>query len=134
MAPEFPEMLTKGREKEYISAQIKTWSYKKGAINESTIDEYVRHYTTKGGMKAGFNYYRALPQDAALVRTFQGQKLAMPVLAITGAHSLGDKLSKALANDTVSLQTVIVPDSGHFVAEEEPAVFNSVVIKFLKNN
>ncbi len=134
MAPEFPERLTKGREKEYISAQIKTWLYKKDAISEGIIDEYVRHYATKGGMTAGFNYYRALPQDAALVKTFQGQKLAMPVLAITGAHGVGDKLSKTLANDTVSLQTVIVPDSGHFVAEEEPAVFNSAVIKFLEKN
>lgn len=134
MAPEFPEMLTKGREKEYISAQIKTWLYKKDAISGSTIDEYVRHYATKGGMTAGFNFYRALPQDAALVKTFQGQKLAMSVLAITGAHGVGDKLSKALENDAVSLQTVIVPDSGHFVAEEDPEAFNSSVIKFLKGN
>ncbi|MEQ1790467.1 MAG: alpha/beta hydrolase, partial [Rickettsiales bacterium] len=81
MAPEFPEMLTKGREKEYISAQIKILSYKKDAISESTINEYVRHYATKGSMTAGFNYYRALPEDAALVKTFQNQKLGMPVLA-----------------------------------------------------
>lgn len=134
MAPEFPEMLTKGREKEYIRAQIKSMSYKKDAISENTIDEYVRHYATNGGMTAGFNYYRTLPQDAAVVKTFQGQKLAMPVLAISGAHGVGDKLSKALANDTVSLQTVIVPDSGHFVAEEDPTAFNSAVIKFLANN
>ena len=134
MASGVPEMLTKGREKEYIRTQIKTWLYKKDAINEDTIDEYVRHYATKGGMTAGFNYYRALPQDAALVKTFQGQKLAMPVLAITGAHGVGDKLSKALSNDTVSLQAVIVPESGHFVAEEDPAAFNSAVIKFLEND
>jgi len=134
MAPEFPEMLTKGREKEYISAQIKAWSYRKEAISESTIDEYVRHYATKGGMTAGFNYYRALPQDAVLVKTFKNQKLVMPVLAISGAHGVGDKLSKALLNDTVSLQTVIVPDSGHFVAEEDPAAFNSAVVKFFENN
>lgn len=134
MTPEIPEMLTKGREKEYIRTQIKTWVYKKDAINEDTIDEYVRHYATKGGMTAGFNYYRALPQDAVLVKSFQDQKLTMPVLAVTGAHGVGDKLSKALAKNTVNLQTVIISDSGHFVAEEDPAAFNSVVIKFLEND
>lgn len=134
MAPEFPEMLTKGREKEYIRAQIKAMSYKKDAISENTIDEYVRHYATDGGMTAGFNYYRALPQDAALVKTFQGQKLTMPVLVISGAHGVGDKLSKALANETISLKTVIVPDSGHFVPEEDPKAFNSAVINFLRGH
>jgi len=29
---------------------------------------------------------------------------------------------------------VIVPDSGHFVAEEDPAVFDSAVIKFFENS
>ena len=133
MAKDFPEMLTKGREKEYISAMIQLMSYKKDAISEESIDEYVKYYSTPGGMTAGFNYYRALKEDAALVETFKGEKLTMPVLAITGAHSTGDKLSKALARETLSLQSIIVEDSGHFVAEESPKKFNSSVMDFLKN-
>lgn len=131
MTPEFPEMLTKGREKEYIQAQINAWSFKKNAISEEAINEYASHYATQGGMTAGFNYYRALPQDAALAKSFQGRKLIMPVLAISGAHGVGDKLSKALENDTTSLQTVIIKDSGHFVAEENPKAFDAIVMKFL---
>ena len=133
MAKDFPEILTKDREKEYITAMIKLISYKKDAISEETIDEYVKHYSTPGGMTAGFNYYRALKEDAALVETFKGEKLTMPVLAITGTHSAGDKLSKALASKTLSLQSIIVEDSGHFVAEESPEEFNSSVMNFLKN-
>ena len=133
MAKDFPEMLTKGREKEYISAMIKLMSYKKDAISEETIDEYVKYYSTPGGMTAGFNYYRALKEDAAFVETFKGEKLTMPVLVITGAHSTGDKLSKALANETLSLQSIIVEDSGHFVAEESPEIFNAAIITFLEN-
>ncbi len=131
MAKDFPEMLTKGREKEYISVMIKLMSYKKDAISEKTIDEYVKHYSTPGGMTAGFNYYRTLKEDAAFVETFKGEKLSMPVLAITGAHSIGDKLSKTLAGETFSLQSIIVDDSGHFVAEESPEKFNSSVLNFL---
>lgn len=72
-------MLTQGREKEYIGAQIKALSFKKDAISEKTIDEYAKYYSTPGSMTAGFNYYRTLSQDAALVKTFQGQKSTMPV-------------------------------------------------------
>lgn len=132
MTPEIPEMLTKGREKEYIRAQIRTWLFKKDAITEETIDEYARHYSTAGGMTAGFNYYRALKEDAALVKTFHGKELLMPVLTISGQYSVGDKLPKALEHETVSLKSVIIQDSGHFVAEEAPEKFNASVINFLK--
>lgn len=131
MAPEIPEMLTKGREKEYIRAQIKAMSFKKDAISEETIDEYAKYYSMAGGMTAGFNYYRTLKEDAAFVKSFHGKKLLMPVLTISGRHSVGDKLPKALENETTSLKTIIIDDSGHFVAEEVPEKFNSAVLKFL---
>ena len=133
MTPEIPEMLTKGREKEYIRTQIKVWSFNKSAIDEDTIEEYAKHYAKKGGMTAGFNYYRALKEDAALVKTFQNQKLLMPVLTITGQHSVGDKLSKALENEAASLKSIIVANSGHFVPEEAPEIFNLSVLKFLRS-
>lgn len=133
MAPKIPEMLTQGREKEYIRAQIKTWSFKKEAISDATIDVYAKHYSTPGGMTAGFNYYRTLKEDAALVATFHGQKLRMPILTISGGHSVGDKLPKALLNEVDSLQSIIVDDSGHFVAEEAPETFNSLLLQFLES-
>jgi pimeloyl-ACP methyl ester carboxylesterase len=86
-----------------------------------------------GGMTAGFNYYRALKEDAAVVETFKGKKLTMPVLAITGAYSAGNKLSDALANEALLLQSIIIEDSGHFVAEESPEKFNSSVTIFLRD-
>ena len=49
MTPDTPEMLTKGREREYIRAQIKAWSHKKDATGEDAIAEYASHYATPGG-------------------------------------------------------------------------------------
>ncbi len=134
MAPDFPEMLTKGREKEYIGAQIKAWSFKKEAITARTINEYAKSYATPGGMTAGFNYYRALPQDIALVKTFKGKKLTMPILAISGKYGVGDKLPEGLINKTTFLQVIIFKDSGHFVAEEDSKEFNTIIMKFFEKN
>lgn len=131
MASTIPEILTQGREKEYIGMLIKTWSYKKDAIGDDTIAEYAKHYATPGGMTAGFNYYRALKEDAAFVDTFRGQKLPMPVLTISGLYGVGDKLPKALKSESPNLQSIIVSDSGHFVAEESPEIFIETVKKFL---
>lgn len=131
MAAKVPEMLTKGRERAYISAQIKAWSHNKEAIGEAAIDEYARHYAGPGGMTAGFNYYRALREDAPFAATLRGRKLAMPVLAITGRFGVGDKLANALKGEADRLTAVVVEDSGHFVAEESPATFTRELERFL---
>lgn len=132
MAPDFPEMLTKGREEEYIRAQIKTWSYKKDAIDDETIHEYAGHYATIGGMTAGFNYYRALKEDADLVKSFSNQKLLMPVLTISGRYGVGEKLPEALKDSTTTLDVIIIEDSGHFVASEAPEKFHAELKRFVE--
>lgn len=131
MAPGFPEMLTQGREREYIRAQFGAWSHRQEAVTEAAIAEYARHYSTPGGMTAGFNLYRALPKDAELVASFGERKLAIPVLMIGGRHSVGDRLAAAMQSRATKLESVIAEESGHFVAEEEPAFFCNQLRRFL---
>lgn len=131
MAPEFPEMLTKGRERDYIAAQIRAWSHRKDAVPENAIAEFARHYASAGGMTAGFNYYRALKDDAAAAASLKGRKLDMPVLAIAGRHGVGERLADALRPQTKNLRSAIVDDSGHFVADEAPEQFCAQIEGFL---
>ncbi len=131
MAPEFPEMLTEGRERAYIAAQIRAWSRKKDAVSEAAIDEYARHYATPGGMTAGFNYYRALREDARSASALREQKLSMPVMTITGRFGVGDKLANALAPQADRLTRVVAEDCGHFVMEEAPDLFVRELKRFL---
>lgn len=131
MAPQMPELLTQGRERDYIRAQIKAWSHRKDAISESSIDEYARHYAGPGRMTAGFNYYRALREDVPFVASLRGRKLSMPIMTIAGEHSAGDKLAHSLRDEARDLVSVIAPGSGHFVAEEVPEFFVSKLGDFL---
>ncbi|WP_280110003.1 alpha/beta fold hydrolase [Beijerinckia indica] len=131
MAPEIPEMLTKGRERDYIAAQIRAWSYKKDAVSEMAISEFARHYASPGGMTVGFAYYRALRDDAALAASFEGRSIDMPVLAIGGRHGVGTKLADALSKQARDLTAVIAEDSGHFVADEMPDFFCDQLKRFL---
>lgn len=130
MAPEIPEMLTRGREREYIAAQIRAWSYKKEAVTETAISEFAYHYASPGGMTAGFAYYRALREDAALAASFEGQSMNMPVLAIGGRYGVGTKLADALSKQARDLTAVIAENSGHFVADEAPDFFCDQVERF----
>ncbi|SFL54220.1 alpha/beta fold hydrolase [Methylorubrum salsuginis] len=131
MAPGFPEMLTRGRERDYIRAQIRTWSHRKDAVTEAAITEHARHYATSGGMTAGFNLYRTLPQDAELIASFGERKLDIPVLTIGGRYSVGNRLAAAMRPRATKLESVIAQESGHFVPEEEPTFFCDQVARFL---
>ena len=130
MAAEFPEMLTKGREREYIAAQMTQWLHRKDAIAQAALDEYAQYYAAPGGMTAGFNYYRALPGDAKFLAAYADRKFAMPVLTIAGRYGVSDNLFKAMTPKADHLRGVIAEDSGHFVPEEAPEFLTEQIMNF----
>jgi len=89
VTPDLPEALTGGREREYLGWFYREFSWQKSAIGQADVDEYLRCYTRPGAMRAGFAYYRALPQDKADNRALldSGFRLPMPVLALGGART-----------------------------------------------
>jgi pimeloyl-ACP methyl ester carboxylesterase len=130
MAAEFPEMLTKGREREYISAQMMSWLHQKDAITQDAIEEYVKCYASTGGMTAGFNYYRALLDDAKFIAAYKDRKFAMPVLTIAGRYGVSDNLFKAMTPRVDNLRGVVAEESGHFVPEEAPGFLTKQILTF----
>ena len=76
-------------------------------------------------MRAGFEYYRAFPQDAIQNMNYSKTKLTMPVLALAGGYIpiFGGNITmpsivysmKMLAQN---VQTIIIPNSGHWIPEE----------------
>jgi pimeloyl-ACP methyl ester carboxylesterase len=79
MTPDLPEALTQGREDVYLRWFYREFAYLPTAIGEEEIQEYLRTYRQPGAMRAGFSYYRALPQDPANNREISARmKLEMP--------------------------------------------------------
>jgi pimeloyl-ACP methyl ester carboxylesterase len=134
---DIPELLTAGNEREYLSWHYRGLAYNREAITEADIDTYVRSYSAPGGMRAGFEYYRAFPIDAEQNKALSETKLQMPVLAIDGDiyPALGGDLPGNLTlNSTQALATnvtgITVPLSGHYIAEEQPQFVTEQLTKF----
>jgi len=136
---DLPEALTQGREAEYLGWFYRTFAYRPDAIGPADLAEYVRTYAQPGAMRAGFAYYRAIPQDVADNRAIiERFKLPMPVLAMGGAVSYphgrgrgGDaEASLRLVADNV--RGVIVADCGHFIPEEAPKALSAELLAFFK--
>ena len=81
-------MLTAGKEREYLSWFYR-YAYNPAAITPADIDEFVSKYSAPGGMRAGFEYYRAFPTTLEQNRDHANVKLQMPVLALGGEYSFG---------------------------------------------
>lgn len=132
--PDLPEALTQGRERLYLSWFYQTFSARPDAITEADIDEYLRTYTQPGAMRAGFGLYRALARDAEdnRERIASGGKLPMPVLAVGGAvgRGRGAEPEESLRRVAKNVRGVVVPDCGHMIPEEKPAVVAQLLSEF----
>jgi hypothetical protein len=60
-------------------------AYDPYAITQANMDEFVSHYSAPGGMRTGFEYYRAFSQDAEDNKESAANgKLTIPVLVLSG--------------------------------------------------
>jgi pimeloyl-ACP methyl ester carboxylesterase len=135
--PGVPELLTEGKEKEYLSWFFQNLAFNPAAITQADIDKYASHYSAPGGMQAGFEHYRAFPQDAEQNMNYSKTNLTMPVLALGGGYipTFGGNLTmpttiygmKQLAQNVTG---ITVPNSGHFIPEEQPKFLVEQLTKF----
>src|ERR671919_2573569 len=128
--PDIPEILTAGKEREYLSWFYTTFAYNPEAITEADIDKYVSKYSAPGGMRAGFEYYRAFPITAEQNREHSNVKLPMPVLALGGEYSFGNAILTSMEPLATNARGGIVPLSGHWIAEERPDLLVKELVKF----
>lgn len=123
--PDFPEALVQGREDLYLRHFFRKGGARPDAISEPAQQEYVRAYSEPGAMRAGFNYYRALPQDVQDHQAFLAQgKLSMPVLCYGGGAPGAGRGMAALESwqrVASAARGGVVEGAGHWVVEEQPA-------------
>src|SRR5215467_6283140 len=134
--PDLPEALVQDKEMMYLSWFYHNFSYNPAAITQADINEYVSHYSAPGGMHAGFEYYRSFPEDVIQNQNYSKTKLTMPVLAVGGENSAVGGPNIAMSSVVYGMkilaqnvQGIIVPNSGHWIPEEQP----EFVVKLLNN-
>ncbi len=120
---DFPEALTAGREDVYLSFFYRNWGARPDAISEEAQQEYLRTYRQPGAMRAGFNFYRATPQDVADNEQFlKDGKLKMPVLCYGGESGRGRRMAALESWQRVAenVRGGIAEGCGHWIPEERP--------------
>jgi pimeloyl-ACP methyl ester carboxylesterase len=123
----------KGRERIYLDRFWNEFSADPKKFDEASRAHYAKLYAQPGAMHAGFEQFKAFDQDATDNKAFVAKgMLSMPVLAVGGEKSFGPMMAAVMRAAATNVQTAVVPNSGHWVMEENPAATIKLVENFLR--
>jgi pimeloyl-ACP methyl ester carboxylesterase len=121
LAPGVPEALLVGKEREFLN-----WFYlgdavvKHEAIPPETVDEYLRTFAGVEGVLGSLGVYRTAFATMAQTLPLTQSKVLVPVVAIGGEKGLGALVGQFMSMVAANVESVVLPDCGHFVPEECP--------------
>ncbi|WP_197699000.1 alpha/beta fold hydrolase [Micromonospora inositola] len=128
---EVNEQLVRGREDIYFGFEFDINALKK--LPDYAVRYYIRTLAAhRDALRGSFNFYRAL--DTTLAQNVERQKaglLTMPILAIGGAASVGEGVGETMNTVAHNVQSLVIPDCGHWVAEEAPEEMLAALTTFL---
>jgi pimeloyl-ACP methyl ester carboxylesterase len=127
------ERLVAGRERIYLDRFWNEFSADPSRFDEASRVHYAELYALPGAMHASFSQFAAFDQDAIDDKTFleKGGKLTMPVLAIGGEKSFGPMMATIMRFAASDVTEGIIPNSGHWIMEENPDATVAMVTAFL---
>jgi pimeloyl-ACP methyl ester carboxylesterase len=130
LGPEVNEALVKGREHVFFAAEYAA------AAAAPLPDEIVKYYVERLSagpdvLRGSFGWYRALDTSIAQNEQRKTKRLTMPILAVGGAKSSGEGIASTMKLVADNVQTAVIPDSGHWVAEEAPEKLLAALTPFL---
>jgi pimeloyl-ACP methyl ester carboxylesterase len=128
------ERLVAGRERIYLDRFWNELSANPKAIGETTRNHYAALYAKPRAMHDAFEQFGAFAQDAIDNKELLAKngKLAMPVLAIGAEKSFGTAMAADIRFVATNVTGAVIPDSGHWLMEEQPAATIAVIRDFLE--
>ena len=100
---------------------------------DDCVEEYAHRLAAPGALRAGIAYFRAHKVDVAHNREHAGRELPMPVLTVGGRASFGERLAGQIRPLVKEMQSHIIEDCGHYLAEEQPERLAATLLQFLRD-
>jgi pimeloyl-ACP methyl ester carboxylesterase len=114
----------------YVGWWYKNKVYKPGVIPPSDVAAYAQAFAREGRMDAAFDYCRNIDVDMEFNKKQFVGELPVRLLAVGGQYSI-PTMGESLRPYFQSIRSVVIPDSGHFVPEEQPEALATALLAFL---
>ena len=128
--PELNEQLVTGREELFFGAEFAGSAGSK-KLPADVVAYYIERVSNPDSLRGSFGFYRAIPTTIAQNQERKDQRLTMPVLAMGGVESGGEGAAMAMKLVADDVQTVVIPDAGHWIAEQNPGAVIDALSIFL---
>jgi pimeloyl-ACP methyl ester carboxylesterase len=129
---ETPLKLVAGRERIYLEHFWNDFAADRThSVPEADRKLYAEAYAQPGGMRAGFGYFAAFPQDAVDFEAFAKTKLTLPMLVLTGEKASGTTLIEQARLVDTNVEGVVIAGSGHWLMEEAPEQVIPRIVAFI---
>src|ERR1700722_306175 len=129
------ERLVAGRERIYLDRFWNEFSLHPERFDEAKRRHYARLYAMPRAIRSGFAQFAAFGQDAVDSKAYLADgKLSMPVFALGGEAAFGTMMATVMRFAATHVQEAIIPDSGHWIMEENPSATVKFVTDFLKQS
>jgi pimeloyl-ACP methyl ester carboxylesterase len=127
---EVNEQLVSGREEIFFGAEFAA-SAGKNKLPDYAVGYYVDGLSDPEALHGSFQLYRAFNATAAQNEQRKSRRLTMPVLAIGGAESSGKMVRDTMKLTADDVQSLVIPDTGHWLAEQAPEELLAALTEFL---
>jgi pimeloyl-ACP methyl ester carboxylesterase len=128
--PTMNAQLIHGREDIFFGFIFDVEAFKK--LPGSAVGVYIDDLASSlASLRGSFGFYRAVDTTTAQNQQRAKTPLTIPVLAIGGAESAGDMVAAAMELAATHVQTLVIPNCGHFVAEEAPKQLLAALTAFM---
>lgn len=131
---ELATTVVSGDERAYFDHFFDTFTLDPGAVPDADRDLYAEAARRPGALAAVFRMYAAIPEQDAprnAAELAAHGRLALPVLGLGGAASVGGGMEPLLAELADDRTAVVVPDCGHYLLEEQPTAVAAAVRSFV---
>ncbi len=132
-APGLAEKLVPGQEAAYYGTFLEQSAGPNG-LDPDALQAYLDAYSAPGVLGAGLAYYRTRPEDVNEVQALATQPISTPVLAIGGRHAMGAAVAGGMATLATDVTRLVLEQSGHYPAEQEPDGVNHAIVQFLQQH
>jgi pimeloyl-ACP methyl ester carboxylesterase len=129
--PGLPEFFLQASDYQVIVKVIQGTAFNKNAFTTADLEAYKDAASKRGAITAMLNYYRNIFQQRIL--NTQWRILETPTLMIWGEQdtALGKELTDGTEEYVRNLQIKYIPNSGHWVQQEQPELVTQYMQEFL---
>ena len=127
------EQLVKGREELYFNYQFSSKSGSVDGVPDFAKAFYIEQLAKiPGALQSSFEFYRVLGLTISQNAERAKRKITMPVFTFAGELSCGNTVDAQMRLLADNVESLIIPNCGHYPSEEAPAELLDALAAFLE--